>query len=278
MKNPLVSIIITTRNSGRTLEALLKSVKKQTYENIEIIIVDNFSSDKTMQIARKYTNKVYTLGPERSVQRNIGAQKSIGEYYLILDSDMVLTNDVVKKCVEKCECHNTNNIKIGGLIIPEKSFGKGCWAKAKILEREINQGRDYFEAARFFPKTVFNKVGGYDTKLTGPEDWDLPKRIQKKYYLNRIDSLIYHNEGSPKLIELAKRKYYYGLSVHKYLSKQQISLISPVTMYLLRPAFYENWKILLNNPLVSLQMMIMLTIETFGGGLGYLMGRMNNGR
>lgn len=276
MEYPLISIIITTRNSSRTIESLLKSIKRQTYRNIEIIIVDNFSIDETLEIAKKYTKQVFQKGPERSTQRNIGVKKCHGKYVLILDSDMVLGNKIIKECVDKCENENKKNIQIGGLIIPEKSFGEGCWAEAKKFEREINQGRDYFEAARFFPKIVFNKVGGYDIKLTGPEDWDLPNRIKKSYQIKRAKNYIYHDEGRPTLLGLAKRKYYYGLSVHKYLTKQHIPTISPVTVYFLRPAFYSNLNKMFNNPLLCLHLMIMLFMETLGGSLGYIVGRFNN--
>ena len=56
---PLVSVIIPTKNSARTIEACLRSVKYQDYKNIEIIVVDNFSTDGTQEIAKKYTEKVY---------------------------------------------------------------------------------------------------------------------------------------------------------------------------------------------------------------------------
>jgi len=49
--NPLVSVIITTRNSERTIDKCLSSIKQQTYKNIEIIVVDNNSADKTKEIA-----------------------------------------------------------------------------------------------------------------------------------------------------------------------------------------------------------------------------------
>jgi glycosyltransferase involved in cell wall biosynthesis len=55
MHRPLVSIIIPTKNSARTLAACLESCRSQTYENIEIIVVDNFSSDMTPEIAKQYT-------------------------------------------------------------------------------------------------------------------------------------------------------------------------------------------------------------------------------
>jgi len=274
MNKPLVSVIITTRNSAKTIKELLTSIKSQSYKNIEIILVDNNSSDQTVNFTKEYTNKVFNKGPERSVQRNWGALKSKGKYLLFLDSDMVLTKNVVAECVEVMEVHDKEGV--GGLIIPEKSFGSGFWVKAKILERKIHEGREYFEAARFFPKKIFEKFGGYDEKLTGPEDWELPERISHEFKINRIKNYIKHNEGQHTLIELAKKKYYYGLSAHKYLQKHNKSLINPRTVYFLRVGFYKNWRTVFSDPLLYLGMWLMLFAETIGGGLGYLKGRFTN--
>lgn len=272
MHQLLVSVIITTKNSAKTLKPLLQSIKEQSYKPIEIIVVDNNSTDKTTEVAKCFSNKVFNKGPERSAQRNFGAQQSQGKYLLFLDSDMILTKDVVKECVMELEKSSSSQ----GLIIPEQSFGEGFWAKTKAWEREINRGEDYFEAARFFPREIFLRLGGYDEDLTGPEDWDLPQRLRKHYRVGRITSLIFHNEGCPTLIKLAKRKYYYGLSAHKYLAKQGIFPLNPKTVYLLRPAFYRQWKMIVTHPLTSLGMLVMLFFETVGGGLGYLVGRFRN--
>jgi len=208
MKYPVVSAIITTKNSSATLGALLESIKRQTFSKSEVVVVDNNSFDQTGQIAKKYTSKVYSKGPERSAQRNFGASKSQGEYLLFLDSDMVLTENVLDECVKRMV-----EEKVGGIIIPEKSFGNGFWAKVKALERKINEGGDYFEAARFFPKKIFRDMGGYDENLTGPEDWDFPQRVARKYKIVRTHSYILHNEGEPSLKSFAKRKYYYAFSL-----------------------------------------------------------------
>jgi len=58
MMQDLVSIIITTKNEEKNIENCLKSIKLQTYSNIEIIVVDNNSSDQTKEISQKYTDKV----------------------------------------------------------------------------------------------------------------------------------------------------------------------------------------------------------------------------
>lgn len=269
MENPVVSIIITTKNSERTLERLLLSIKRQSYRKLEIILIDNNSSDSTVNIALRYTNFVYKKGPERSVQRNFGARKSKGRYLLILDSDMVLTKDVIKNCVNLIQ--KQTNIK--EIIIPEKSFGVGKWSKAKILEREINLGEKYFESARFYDKKVFWEFNGFDETMTGPEDWDLPQRISRKYKVGRINSYIKHDEGKHSLIGLMKKKFYYGLSAHKYLKSQKLPIIGPTTIYFLRIGFYKKWRKLLKNPYLTLTMFIMLFAETLGGGVGYLVGR-----
>src|SRR3989344_4063933 len=88
MKNkPKVSVIVPTRNSAKFLETCLKSIRNQTYKNIELIVVDNNSSDKTKKIAKKYADKVFNFGPERSAQVNFGVENSDGQYVYKVDSD-----------------------------------------------------------------------------------------------------------------------------------------------------------------------------------------------
>lgn len=269
MKKALVSVVITTKNSSQFLEELLLSIREQRHKKIELIVVDNNSRDETKEIVKKYTQKVFNFGPERSAQRNYGAKKSIGEYLLFLDADMLLTPNVIKDCLEKTR----EKSNVGGVVIPETSFGKGFWAKTKIFERKLNLGEPYFEAARFFPKRVFWKLGGYDEALTGPEDWDLSQRIGEKHEIVRIKSKILHNEGRPTLIGLLRRKYYYGLSVNRYLTKDKKPLIGTRTVYFLRPGFYKNINKMLGEPVLTAGMLIMLISETIGGFCGYIVGR-----
>ena len=90
MNYSLVSMIITTKNSARTLERCLVSVKNQSYANIELIVVDNNSADNILKIANKYADKVFTKGYERSAQRNFGVDQTSGKYVYKIDSDFVL--------------------------------------------------------------------------------------------------------------------------------------------------------------------------------------------
>jgi glycosyltransferase involved in cell wall biosynthesis len=276
MPSDLVSIVVPAYNEEDVIGRLLRSIKCQTYKNIEVIVIDDGSTDKTVKIARKYAEKVFTRKhAERSVQRNFGVKRSRGKYLLILDSDMKLTPNVVKECVEKI----LTDKKIGAIAIPEESVARTFWEKVKAFERRMYNllGDEITDAARFFPKELFNKVGGYDEEITGPEDWDLPERILKLgFKQERIQSKIYHYERIPNPFMLAKKKYYYALKAHRYLKRHKISPVSTKTVYFLRPVFYRNWRILVRNPVMTLAMFFMLTLEQVGGGLGYLFGKYEN--
>ena len=199
ISKPLVSTIISTKNEGFNLTRLITSIKSQTYPNIEIVVVDNHSSDKTVNIARKFGARVYIRGPERSAQRNYGVIKSQGKYVLILDADMELTPNVIAQCVKLGESG------LGGMIIPEKSVGEGFWAAVKSEERSWYLGDDSIEAERFFNKAILLAAGGYDESITGPEDWDLPLRTRKLAPHGRIKSFIIHHEGRQYFWKMVKK-------------------------------------------------------------------------
>lgn len=272
MNRHLVSVIITSKNEADVIGNLLNSISKQTYKNTEVILVDNKSVDKTLDIAKKYQSvKIYSFGPERSAQRNYGAKKSKGTYLLFLDADMELTPNVISKCVKAVKKED-----IAGVVIPEESIAQDFWGKVKAYERSFynETGDPITDAARFFKKDVFIKTGGYDELITGPEDWDLPDRIREAgYKIGASNGIIYHHEQNVSISGLFRKKFYYGLNAHKYLLKHNIPLISPKTVYFLRPLFYKSWKKLLSSPLLALAMIYMLFIELLGGGLGYLIGR-----
>lgn len=271
MKEPLISVIVPTKNSEQFLERCLKSIKSQTYKNLEIIVVDNNSSDKTKEIARRYVGKVFNKGPERSAQRNFGVLKSRGKYVMFIDSDMVLSKKVVEECVSQFKAENLKQ-EIGGVIIPEESFGEGFWAQCKRLERSFYIGVDWIEAARFFPKNIFNESKGFDENLISGEDWDLSQRIKQKYVISRINSFIMHNEGNLSFWQLLKKKMYYGTKLRNYSSKEenrkgfknQSSVIKRYKLFVSDPGK------LFSNPVVGIGMLFMKTSEFTVLGFGYI--------
>jgi len=273
MNKPLVSVIIPTKNSEKFLGKCLESVKNQTVHNIELIVVDNNSTDRTKEIASKYTEKVFNQGPERSVQRNYGVSQSAGNYLLIIDSDMELSEKVIEACIEKINSDN----KIKGVVIPEESFGIGFWAQCKKLEKSFYVDVEWIEAARFFEKNAYLKAGGFDESMVSGEDWDLSCRIEKEGRIGRINDFIYHNEGKIGLFKTIKKKFYYAGEFTNYAGKnkdseqfkKQTGIFSRYKLFLSQP------KKLFKNPIVGLGMLFMKTCEFIFGGTGYFIGKFN---
>lgn len=266
--NEFVSVIIPTKNSEKFLENCLKSIKKQKYKYIEIVVVDNNSTDSTKKIARRYTDLVFNKGPERSSQRNFGATKSSGKYLFFVDSDMEVSRNVIRQCVDKIK-----KLDVGGIIIPEESFGTGFWATCKKLERSFYLNNPLIEAARFIEKKVFEEYKGYDEILSSAEDWDLHKRISQKYKIARITGKIFHNESKLNLYLLLSKKFYYGKKIKEYSKKpinnktflKQASILYRYKLFLSHP------KKLFSNPFVGLGLLFMITSEFTIAAIGYFM-------
>jgi len=211
---PLVSVIITTKNEEANIARCLDSVKAQSFSDLEIIVVDNSSEDRTKEISLQYTDKVFNKGPERSSQRNYGVEVCQGKYILYLDADMAISADVVKECVDICN----NDPLVSGLYVPEIVVGAGFWIDVRNFERSFYDGT-CIDAVRFMPKEVFTGLGGFDLSLCGPEDWDLNKRVSQKGKTKVIKSSLYHDEGAFELADYLKKKTYYATDFKTYINK-----------------------------------------------------------
>lgn len=84
--------------------------------------------------------------------------------------------------------------------------------------------------------------------------------------------MIVHDEGKVTLLGLMKKKYYYAKKVSAYLKKHSFKITGGQIIYILRPAFYRNWKRLLNSPMLSCGMILMLVAEQFAGLAGFILG------
>jgi len=261
-----VSVIVTTKNEEKNIENCLRSIKDQTFKDIELIVVDNFSEDKTVENAKKYTTKVYSKGSERASQRNYGAKVSSGEFLLYLDADMILSPSVIERCVEKCEID-----RVDALYIPERIVGEGFWIKVRDFERSFYTGT-VIDAVRFIRKDLFERIGGFDESLIGPEDWDLDRRIRKIGRTGIINAALYHNEGNFNMKRYLKKKKYYTNWIKNYIRKWGPN--DPETMkqigiwYRLMGVFVEDgkWKKLLRHPIKTFGMYFL----RFTVGITYL--------
>jgi glycosyltransferase involved in cell wall biosynthesis len=235
----------------------LTSVRSQLYRPVELIVIDNHSTDGTLEIARRYGDVVEVFGPERSAQRNRGAHLAHGDYLLFIDSDMRLDQRVVSDCVDAVRV-----MAAPAVIIPEVSTGEGFWARARALERSCYLGDDAIEGARFFPRAEFERSGGFDENLVAMEDWDLSKRIAGGRRLPRTVSHIDHDEGRLRLASVLAKKRYYAASSQLYWRKHGRSTLGQANL-VFRPAFLRNWRRLFRHPILTVGFLSLKTLETF---------------
>jgi glycosyltransferase involved in cell wall biosynthesis len=265
---PLVSVVIPTFNSERYIGKCLQSVRNQTYDNIEILVVDKNSEDKTVEISKRYGAKVIIGDLDLSASRNRGIREARGRYLLSIDSDMELTLRIIEECLEVVNCDEN----IGGVIIPEKSVGNSFWVKVRDFERSFYEGTE-IESARFFRKDLVEKVDAFDEDIVFFEDSTLPQKIEKLGYnvKARINGEIQHHETNFSLWTWLKKKYYYGKTAQKYkekhkeYGKKQMSMLYRYGLFFRDRRFYSK-------PLSALGVIILKTLEFFSAGLGYLGG------
>lgn len=210
---------------------------------------------------------MFLQGPERSAQRNLGADKAQGKYLLFIDSDMELSQGIVQECVEQVEVDSP----VKAIIIPEISVGEGFWARCKALERSCYVGDDTIEAARFFDRGVFEQVGGYDQSISGTEDWDLSQRIRGERRVAHISAVIKHNEGRLSLWDTMRKKYYYAKTVSYYMQKHPA--LAKKQFIPFRPAYFRHWRHLIKDPLHTLGFLAMKTCEFGAGAFGLAASR-----
>jgi glycosyltransferase involved in cell wall biosynthesis len=264
---PLVSIIVPTLNSEKTLARCLESIKNQTYINVEILVIDKKSNDKTVKIARTFGVRVYVIdADERCTQMNYGVEKAAGEFVYIIGSDFVLESTIVEEAVEKCAVEGFDAVCVHNTSDPSISF----WARVRKLERDCYAGDELNVAARFFRKEVFEKVQGYNEQLVAAEDYDLHNRLLRHgFKIGYVRAKEIHIGEPRSLLEIAQKHYYYGRTLKGFLDANPgrgLLQISP-----LRPALIRNWKNFAKNPVLSMGFVVYQIVRYFAAGLGFLM-------
>ena len=256
--SPLISVVVPTKNEEINIERCLKSIVNQSFPKhlYEILVIDNFSTDKTLSISNKFANFVFQYGPERSVQRNIGADKALGGYLLFLDADMFIEKDLLQKCIDKINI-NSNTI---ALFIPEIIYGSTFFCKIRNFERSFYNATP-IDAVRFIKTDVFKRCKGYDPNLDAAEDWDLDKRLKYHGTFDIVDSYLFHNESNITLSKYLGKKSNYKKGIDAYIQKwggedSDIQLqLSPIKRFML---FFRGKNIFkhLRNPILSICMLL----------------------
>ncbi len=187
-KETVISIIIPTLREGPFLERTLKNFDNFTLPH-EIIISDGGSTDETMEVARRYTDKITVWNQERrqtfGEAKNAGAKLATGTFLVFIDAD-VLIPEPEKFFEEMLEAFNKNS-KLVAMTVPLKPYAENhSWIDAffsaplnwfYIIANNIfhsPNGSGEFQMAR---AEAFRKIGGFTQHLAAGEDNDMFRRL-----------------------------------------------------------------------------------------------------
>lgn len=194
--NKKVSIIIPCYNQGRYVAEAIQSALEQTYKNIEIVCINDASTDNTRDViaklAEEHKNKiVFIENPENQgviYSRNRAIDICSGEYILPLDADNMIKPTYVEKAAKVLE----ENPKVGVVYCRVERFGKnkGEWALGRFETDMLFC--NCVENCSMFRKTDFLAVGQYKQYMkNGLEDWDLwMSFMDKGFSFYKIDEIL----------------------------------------------------------------------------------------
>jgi glycosyltransferase involved in cell wall biosynthesis len=256
MSEPLLSIIIANYNNGLYIRDCVASILSQTYQNLELIIVDDHSTDSSLEIIKeyekKYPEKIKSLFREThcgvSQNRHRAALISTGLYLTTLDSDdyyydsrklekemdlllhyrekngreiVSFSNIVLVKADKTLICFwgNPETIREGNVLAP--IMGRTC-----LIPRDFVMSRE-----------AYFKVGGYDGQIDLYEDWDIKIRLAAQYsfFYTGINGTAYRRHGTGlSSANMATHEKWLSLVFEK-----NIHLADPENQPLIRQKFEE---------------------------------------
>ena len=221
MKQALVSVVIPAYNSEQYIATCIDSVLGQTYQNLEVIVVDDGSTDKTVQIIAEYNSdriKIYSqINSGAASARNHGVQKASGEWIAFIDSDDIWSTDKLQKQLEHCSDYqwsHTDSYFLGDIY--EKN--------TRVSDLSEKHSGDIFTrllienfigtSCVVIKKAIFQEIGGFSTSYRALQDWELWIRVASKYDICYCEEpLVYYRVHSASTSRSTRKTLPYHINL-----------------------------------------------------------------
>ncbi len=255
-KNPIVSVIIPTYNRAHLIGRAIQSVLNQTYQDFELIVVDDGSTDNTEEIVKDFQNKderikyIYQNNQGASGARNTGIKNAKGKYIAFLDSDDEWLPEKLEKQIQLFKNSKKKNLGFVGcnvLVVDEQTNKRYEYKTPKyknVFQRLLENNFIRSSSSVMVKKSVIDNVGLFDESLKNANDWEMWIRIAQKYDFDFVDEPLFkyywHGGNITRTAGNLKKIQYreYILIKHKNLYKKHpkaysITLRNIGTAYLL---------------------------------------------
>lgn len=237
-----ISVIIPTYNEKDVLQKCIDSLLKQTYKDLEVIVVDDGSTDPTSQMLRGASGTFKLLNQTHSgagSARNLGAKNANGQILVFVDADMTFDVNFIKNLINPIlEGKIKGTFSKDEMVSNWENVWSRCWNLNEGWEdkrRHPKKYPDHQPVFRAILKSEFDKVGGF-TSGGYDDDWSLSKKLG--YEATLAPNAIFYHKNPDNLKEIflhakwvAKRKYkmgYFGYFIALIRSSLPISIISGI--------------------------------------------------
>lgn len=257
MDKTLVSIIVPVHNSSKYLKKCLDSIVGQSYKNIEILAIENGSTDDSLKILNDYKDKIKLIVLKESGlsrARNEGLKRAKGEYIAFVDSDDTVEPDLIKKLVKSLETEKSDLAICNFREIYEKSnriISRCAFPIETIKNKEIVENLVKFNCAiwnKLYKKSIID-----ENNIMFPENLkyeDMPfvlEYLSKSKVISKVNELLYnyliHDKSEQTTVNNKVYDIFKILEIcSKYYSKDQLEsiYIRELTTYALKMKYVKD--------------------------------------
>ncbi len=269
-----VSVIVCTKNEENNISLCLESIKKNNPK--EIIVVDGKSDDKTVEISKKFTDKIYNdPGKGLALARNIGAENAKGKYLLYVGPDNLLEKNTIKQMIEYMDKNGFAGVSCQTIYKNTSTYIARCMNIYKRT-RYYPGERDVIGTPWLYPKELLIKFP-FDNKMSFSDDTDLCHRLKKEGLKVGISDAICYEQGYIGSKDIAARWKMYGKSDAQFYNKysHEMKFVRKIKS-LLHPVTAETTSVMKSNKVKfekRLYILPFLLMITFYRYIGWIKNR-----
>ncbi|WP_428965089.1 glycosyltransferase family 2 protein [Micromonospora fluostatini] len=209
-----VAVVVPNFNKVKTLRACLESVFGQSWRPVEVVVVDDASTDGSVGVAREFPCRVVVQGVNRgpAAARNVGVASCSAPLVFFVDSDTALASDAIENAVRILR----GGVDVGmvqGIYEPFPLFDDGPVEAYRVAfehhwrRRTVGRDTGALFAATLVPRTVFEETGGFDERLRDGEDDEFGTRLPARYRLVATDRVTTRHDDVDRLGPLLREQY-----------------------------------------------------------------------
>lgn len=211
MTKPTVSVVIPVYNEEKVIADCLSSLSRQSYKPLEVILVDDGSTDNTLKKISNFKllrQKHRGPGPAR----NLGASKARGEILVFVDADMTFSKQFIRDLVTPIvRGEAIGTFSKNEMVSNQNNTWSICWNINRNLPKDRMVSKNYPNQAPVFRAILrreFEKVGGFDATGEYADDWSLSRKLKVKSTL--ASGATYYHSNPSTLLEVYKQARWIG--------------------------------------------------------------------